>query len=242
MDYYFAYGSNLSKKQMKRRGCNILGEPFRGSLKGYRLCFSVKSINWKCGVADITQGEEQENVHGVLYPVERIEPMDPHEACNYNVRRESKYYRDLLYIESEKGIKRAWVYYVRKERKQGAFIRPSWEYAKMILFGDGDNDGGLTGFGFSDEIIDKVYDIAKVKDLKVLKHIRNTSHRVSIEKISEEIGVNIDHVSFSIKQLFSENYLKQDFRDSVPHLSESATYFTVSDKRELIDNLILNFE
>lgn len=160
MEYYFAYGSNLSIQQMNERGCKILGKPIKGVLKGYRLGFTTKSSVWgNMGVADIIEKNPNDSVKGVLYPIADIKPMDKAEVCEYGDEESSKYYRKILPIQTDKGEIKAWVYYVVKKVD---FIQPSLRYVKQIINGKDKNDGGLRGFGFSEDVVKEVCKIANI--------------------------------------------------------------------------------
>jgi len=65
MNYYFAYGSNLSQEQMKTRcpESQFLGI---ATLKNYKLDFTVNSERWGGGAADVIEAEGKE-VWGALY-------------------------------------------------------------------------------------------------------------------------------------------------------------------------------
>jgi len=63
--YYFAYGSNLSWKQMKERVPLV---SFYGiaKLENHRLDFTRKSIKCNCGVADIVE-DNNYDVWGAIF-------------------------------------------------------------------------------------------------------------------------------------------------------------------------------
>jgi gamma-glutamylcyclotransferase (GGCT)/AIG2-like uncharacterized protein YtfP len=62
---YFAYGSNLSEGQMRRRcpGAKLIGAAI---LKGYRIAFTFYSRRWGGGCADIVRDPTSE-VWGLIY-------------------------------------------------------------------------------------------------------------------------------------------------------------------------------
>ncbi len=64
---YFAYGSNLDCRQMRDR-CRSSRFISIARLEGHRLAFSRKSINRKCGVADVVEAS-RESVWGVVYEI-----------------------------------------------------------------------------------------------------------------------------------------------------------------------------
>jgi gamma-glutamylcyclotransferase len=63
--FYFAYGSNLSWKQIKERvpSVSFYG---RAKLENHRLDFTRKSKNRNCGVADIVE-DNNHDVWGTIY-------------------------------------------------------------------------------------------------------------------------------------------------------------------------------
>lgn len=65
--YYFAYGSNLSKKQMKER-CPDSKPMFVAGLRNYKLVFVGWLRQWRGGVASI-RSFRGEKVLGAIYEV-----------------------------------------------------------------------------------------------------------------------------------------------------------------------------
>lgn len=65
--YYFAYASNLSKKQMKER-CPDSKPMFVATLPNYKLVFAGWSRHWRGGVATIKHFRG-EKVLGAIYEV-----------------------------------------------------------------------------------------------------------------------------------------------------------------------------
>ena len=65
--YYFAYDSNLSKKQMKER-CPDSKPLFTAVLPNYKLVFTGWSRQWRGGIASI-KSSRGEKVRGAIYEV-----------------------------------------------------------------------------------------------------------------------------------------------------------------------------
>ena len=63
--HYFAYGSNLSVRQMAAR-CPAARVVGAAVLRGYRLCFPRRGSNWPGGVAGIVE-DAQGVVEGAVY-------------------------------------------------------------------------------------------------------------------------------------------------------------------------------
>ncbi|MCJ7604632.1 MAG: gamma-glutamylcyclotransferase [Dehalococcoidales bacterium] len=78
--YYFAYGSNLSKKQMQER-CPDSRPLFVATLPNYKLVFSGWSRKWMGSVATI-KSFRGEKVRGALYEVSdaSLRQLDKHET------------------------------------------------------------------------------------------------------------------------------------------------------------------
>jgi cation transport regulator ChaC len=158
-EYYFAYGSNLSMAQMGKRGCQVIGKPVKGVLEGYRLGFTRNSSRWNGGVADVLQSESKNSVKGVVYEVNDVKPMDIHEVCKWGKEKNSAYYRKKMTVQTDKGPIEAWVYYVVQKK---AFVQPDIGYVKQMVNGQFQGDGGLRGFGFSEQDVKEVCAIAQI--------------------------------------------------------------------------------
>ena len=65
--YYFAYGSNLNKKQMMER-CPDSKPVFTATLPNYKLVFAGWSRQWRGGVASI-KSFRGDRVRGAIYEV-----------------------------------------------------------------------------------------------------------------------------------------------------------------------------
>ena len=85
----FAFGSNLSREQMRRRcpGCTLVGPAM---LDGYRLAFGSYSAGWDGGVATVVRAKGHK-VRGVLYHMEEPEVLrlDRFEGCPAQYQRVS---------------------------------------------------------------------------------------------------------------------------------------------------------
>jgi hypothetical protein len=82
-EHYFAYGSNLCRKQIQDR-CPSAREFGRGSIKDYYLGFTHKSVKWNCGTADIIR-REGDAAWGMIYSISNadLSVMDNKEGSNY---------------------------------------------------------------------------------------------------------------------------------------------------------------
>jgi len=78
--YYFAYGSNLNRKQMQER-CPDSKPLFTAVLPNYKLVFVGWSRKWRGGVASI-KSFRGERVRGALYEVSEpcLQRLDRYES------------------------------------------------------------------------------------------------------------------------------------------------------------------
>lgn len=124
MPLCFAYGSNLSTDQMRRR-CPDSKPLEKGCLKGYRLDFTGYSSVWNGSVADIVVDPGSE-VWGLIYELsaEDLSRLDDYEGYP------QLYTRFQTSVESLTGsISDVWVYtIVRKDN----FIPPTREYMHIV--------------------------------------------------------------------------------------------------------------
>jgi gamma-glutamylcyclotransferase (GGCT)/AIG2-like uncharacterized protein YtfP len=81
--YYFAYGSNLNKKQMMER-CPDSKPVFTATLPNYKLVFAGWSRQWRGGVASI-KSFRGDRVRGAIYEVSEqcLRQLDRYES-SYN--------------------------------------------------------------------------------------------------------------------------------------------------------------
>jgi len=79
--HYFAYGSNLSQKQMLGRCPNALPK-FPATLPNYKLIFAGWSRKWGGGVASIKPSKGEKVMGGVYETTERcLRTLDGYEGC-----------------------------------------------------------------------------------------------------------------------------------------------------------------
>jgi gamma-glutamylcyclotransferase len=121
---YFAYGSNLWRKQMEDR-CpdhRIIG---KGVLKGYRWMISSR------GYATIVKSTSDE-VHGVVY---EISESDEKSLDHYEGVQSGSYRKEMLMVEVE-GESRVCLVYVDPVEEEG---KPRREYINRINKGISDS-------------------------------------------------------------------------------------------------------
>ena len=131
--YYFAYGSNLSKKQMKER-CPESKPLFTATLSNFKLVFTGWSRQWRGGVATI-KSDRGEKVPGAIYEISerdlaRLDKLEGYPA-DYN--------RIKVIVNKEDGEPVEAVTYIKAGRLEET--QPSQEYVALIR--QGYKDWGL---------------------------------------------------------------------------------------------------
>ncbi|MFC1908195.1 gamma-glutamylcyclotransferase family protein [Chloroflexota bacterium] len=125
--YYFAYGSNLSRRQMAER-CPNAQPKFTATLPNYKLIFTGWLRKWHGGVASIKpfQGEK---VVGAVYEIyERdLGLLDKHEGYPATYNRLNKM------VVTEDGDRLETITYIKQEQSEET--RPSLEYLTLIQQG-----------------------------------------------------------------------------------------------------------
>jgi gamma-glutamylcyclotransferase (GGCT)/AIG2-like uncharacterized protein YtfP len=122
--YYFAYASNLSKKQMHQR-CPDSQPKFVATLPNYKLVFTGWSRQWHGGVASI-KAFRGEKVRGAIYEVS--------EACLRQLDRyEAGYARMNVTVFDEDNQPMAALTYIKSGQLEES--SPSREYGEIIRQG-----------------------------------------------------------------------------------------------------------
>ena len=122
--YYFAYGTNLNKKQMQER-CPS-GKPlFSAVLPNYKLVFTGWARKWRGGVASI-KPLRGERVRGAIYEVTEdcLKQLDKHEAG---------YHRFNVTVFDEDNEPIPAITYIKSGQLEETL--PSKEYAAVIRQG-----------------------------------------------------------------------------------------------------------
>lgn len=122
--HYFAYGSNLSRKQMLER-CPDSKPEFTATLPNYKLVFAGWSRQWRGGVASI-RPFRGEKVLGAVYEVS--------EQCLRRLDKyESSYDRLNVTVFNEDGEPIQAITYIKAGQSEE--IKPSAEYVSIIQQG-----------------------------------------------------------------------------------------------------------
>jgi gamma-glutamylcyclotransferase len=131
--YYFAYGSNLNKKQMAER-CPDSKPGFSAELPDYKLIFTGWSRQWRGGVASIKLSG-RDKVLGAVYEISDTDlaKLDRFEDCpgSYNRLKVTAYRDTGEPVEATTYIK----------ARQADETKPSPEYLSIIQ--QGYRDWGL---------------------------------------------------------------------------------------------------
>jgi gamma-glutamylcyclotransferase len=129
--YYFAYGSNLNKKQMKSR-CPDSQPKFIATLPNYKLVFTGWSRTHRGGLATI-KSFRGEKVQGAIYEVG--------EACLRQLDKwETGYTRFNVIVFDEDNQPHRAVTYIKSGQLEESM--PSREYGEVIR--QGYRDWGIT--------------------------------------------------------------------------------------------------
>ena len=123
--YYFAYASNLNRKQMQER-CPESKPKFTATLHHYRLVFVGWSRQWRGGVASI-RPFRGEKVRGAIYEVseECLRRLDRYEGSDYR--------RLNVIVNNEDNEPVEAATYIRTQ--QAEETKPSPEYLSIIQQG-----------------------------------------------------------------------------------------------------------
>jgi gamma-glutamylcyclotransferase len=131
--YYFAYGSNLNKKQMAER-CPDSKPRFTAELPNYKLIFTGWSRQWRGGIASIKLSR-RDKVLGAVYEVSDIDlaRLDRFEDCPGSYNR----LKAIVYRDSGEPVEA--VTYIKSRQPDES--KPSPEYLSIIQ--EGYRDWGL---------------------------------------------------------------------------------------------------
>lgn len=124
--YYFAYGSNMNFKQMKRR-CSTARFLMKAKLYGYKFVYDGYSKECSGALANVVRSNG-DVVEGAIYELDDkcIERLDKYEGFPVD------YQRHLLEIIGDNGVKYYAYVYLREPGPSG---KPGDRYRKIILEG-----------------------------------------------------------------------------------------------------------
>lgn len=111
-----------------------------------------------------------------------------------------------------------------------------WEnfhQGELIVFSDGN-----IIFSSSSRDTEQFSTPINENELKILRILRESPHRLSLRTICDNIGSSREELLPLIHSLLCKGFIKQDSRDKVKWNHDDATYYTEPSKREEIDGLI----
>jgi gamma-glutamylcyclotransferase len=125
--YYFAYGSNLGRKQMSER-CHDAKPKFVATLPNYKLIFAGWSRKWRGGVASIKPFRDGKVIGGVYEISERdLRSLDKYEGYP------AVYDRRNVVVMTKDGEPVEAVTYIKREQSEET--QPSPEYLEVLRQG-----------------------------------------------------------------------------------------------------------
>lgn len=129
--YYYAYGSNMDKKQMEDRKIEFVPERLRGLLKNWQLVFNKKRQSDGAGVGNIIPKDDS-LVEGIIYKINResVKLLDKAEGT-----RTGHYFRWYLEVESDDNKFLMCVMYIANPERVVEGLKPTKEYLSHYLAG-----------------------------------------------------------------------------------------------------------
>lgn len=131
--YYFAYGSNLNRKQMKER-CPGAKPLFKATLPNFKLIFTGWSRNWRGGTASIRPFKDEKVIGGIYEISEKdLKSLDIYEGYPtiYN------HINVTIFTEDDEPVKA--ITYIKVEQSEET--KPSAEY--LVILQRGYKDWGF---------------------------------------------------------------------------------------------------
>jgi gamma-glutamylcyclotransferase (GGCT)/AIG2-like uncharacterized protein YtfP len=128
---YFAYGSNLSEEQMKKR-CKDSKLISNGKLNGWTICFpSISYARSFKGVMGIRR-DEKNYVEGLIYELSEkdLELLDGFEGAD---KTNGNYKRKLVTINTNNTEEKCFIYENIKDKQKN--YMPSYGYLMTVLYG-----------------------------------------------------------------------------------------------------------
>jgi gamma-glutamylcyclotransferase len=128
--FYFAYGSNMSRRRMEERGMTILSmRPAK--LEGYKLVINKKSYkNPEIGFANVVE-DKRSVVEGVIY---ELNPIDISKLDKYE-GYPKHYVRGPLRVKVGRKKEDALIYFAKPEWVVDGELKTTDEYKNYLLEG-----------------------------------------------------------------------------------------------------------
>jgi gamma-glutamylcyclotransferase (GGCT)/AIG2-like uncharacterized protein YtfP len=231
--WYACYGSNINKERFMRyiEGCSDKTPPRdeRPFIFDNPIYFSNNSPSWDYkGVAFLDINKKGKSF-GKIYLItkEQFEEIKLQEGSNRN------WYGKTVCLGSLDGIP---VKTITKEERTSDVI-PSPRYIDVIKKGIQDTYPQLI---LSDIDVYLMKSYLNENHVSVLKYLRSQAHGVSVRKIASDLNYNMSTVINIINDLRECGLIKQDGRSVASNImwnDNEAIYYTIEDKREVIDKL-----
>ncbi|MEM3399905.1 MAG: gamma-glutamylcyclotransferase family protein [Candidatus Micrarchaeia archaeon] len=126
---YFAYGSNMDRDRMLKRGVKIFSESI-GYIKMWKLVFNKKAPNKGEGYANIVPNKNSK-VYGVIYEIEETDILKLDEYEGYPTH----YDRQAITVIRSDGTEIKAQVYIAKNDMTDTNLKPSKSYMQYILNG-----------------------------------------------------------------------------------------------------------
>ena len=132
---YFAYGSNLDWKRIKKR-CPSASFYCMTSLPNYRIDFTRKSRRLECGVADIVK-DNNSKVFGVVYRIDEIDLGKLDKREGYIPQRDKNAYRrrEIMVLKEDNDEEPITAFTYEVEKKEFGKYKPNKDYKNLIVTG-----------------------------------------------------------------------------------------------------------
>jgi len=132
---YFAYGSNLDWKRIKKR-CPSASFYCMTSLPNYRIDFTRKSSESKCGVADIVK-DNNFKIYGVVYRIDEIDLGKLDKREGYIPQRDKNAYRrrEIMVFKEDNDEEPITAFTYEVEKKEFDKYKPNKDYKNLIVTG-----------------------------------------------------------------------------------------------------------
>ncbi|MBQ8052486.1 MAG: hypothetical protein IJ198_01585 [Lachnospiraceae bacterium] len=235
--WYASYGSNINSTRFQEYldscGGDVSTTESKPFLTHGTLYFAASSERWGIGMGVAFFDEESEGT-----VLTRIYKVSHEQILSIQSQEGSKYCRSLM-LGIVDGLP---VYTFTSPEKRDDLNAPSADYVRTILTGLKEAYPGVSETVLLSYLIKHgaLNDNAR----KVLTYIRRAPHAVKLGKIAEQEDCpDIDEATAAIQFLLGIGLIKQDSRSiRAGHSKEDldALFYTVQEKRDMIDQVVFN--
>lgn len=234
--WYACYGSNINKKrfmkyinQCKDQTPPRAEKPF---IIKYPIYFSNRSSTWSNKGVCFLDLEKIGASYGKIYLVTEEQFKDIHRAEGSG----PNWYNAIVDLGFEDGIP---VKTFTHRPRQLEDVIPSTEYLDVIASGIQASYPALSAVEIQAYLMKRYLNS---NNLAILSYLRNQAHGVSIQKISNDMGKDKREIISGIHDLIELELIRQDTRSKRRGDnwdSANAIYYTMRDKREIIDKALI---